>query len=113
MIRRPPRSTLFPYTTLFRSMPAPLAAISTLAYCAILALYPAGAGWCLARLVRAPASALIAFPAAWTLFEWLRGWVFTGVPWLALGYSQLDSPLAGLAPVVGVYGVSFATPLCA
>src|SRR2546429_9980455 len=23
MIRRPPRSTLFPYTTLFRSMPAP------------------------------------------------------------------------------------------
>src|SRR3989442_9791931 len=25
MIRRPPRSTLFPYTTLFRSPPAPLA----------------------------------------------------------------------------------------
>src|SRR5437660_4322221 len=24
MIRRPPRSTLFPYTTLFRSSPAPL-----------------------------------------------------------------------------------------
>src|SRR5256885_8230445 len=29
MIRRPPRSTLFPYTTLFRSIPAP--AISTAA----------------------------------------------------------------------------------
>src|SRR5215213_11782161 len=26
MIRRPPRSTLFPYTTLFRSLPAPLLA---------------------------------------------------------------------------------------
>src|SRR2546430_3532493 len=25
MIRRPPRSTLFPYTTLFRSLPAPSA----------------------------------------------------------------------------------------
>src|SRR5688572_31148202 len=25
MIRRPPRSTLFPYTTLFRSVPGPLA----------------------------------------------------------------------------------------
>jgi apolipoprotein N-acyltransferase len=98
----------------FGMMPAPLAAIGTLAYCAILALYPAAAGWCLARLGRAPlASALIAFPAAWTLFEWLRGWIFTGVPWLALGYSQVDSPPAGFAPVVGVYGVSFATVLCA
>ena len=98
----------------FGMMAAPLAAIGTLAYCAILSLYPAAAGWFLARLVRAPLTAvLIAFPAAWTLFEWLRGWVFTGVPWLALGYSQVDSPLAGFAPVFGVYGVSFATVLCA
>src|SRR6266850_8392693 len=29
MIRRPPRSTLFPYTTLFRSAPAPRAAAGT------------------------------------------------------------------------------------
>ena len=98
----------------FGMMAAPLAAIGTLAYCAILSLYPAAAGWCLVRLVRAPlTAALIAFPAAWTLFEWLRGWVFTGVPWLTLGYSQVDSPLAGFAPVIGVYGVSFATVLCA
>src|SRR5207245_1444768 len=98
----------------FGMLPAPLAAIGTLAYCAILSLYPAAAGWFLARLVRAPlTAALIAFPAAWTLFEWLRGWVFTGVPWLALGYSQVDSPLAGFAPVIGVYGVSFVTALCA
>jgi len=98
----------------FGAMPAPLAAIGTLAYCAILSLYPAAAGWCLARLVRASlTSALIAFPAAWTLFEWLRGWIFTGVSWLAIGYSQVDSPLAGFAPVVGAYGVSFMTTLCA
>ena len=97
----------------FGAMPAPLAAIGTLAYCAILSLYPAAAGWCLARLVRASlTSALIAFPAAWTLFEWLRGWIFTGVSWLAIGYSQVDSPLAGFAPVVGAYGVSFMTTLC-
>ncbi len=89
----------------FGMMPAPLAAIGTLAYCAILALYPAAAGWCLARLGCAPlASALIAFPAAWTLFEWLRGWVFTGVPWLAPGPNRLR--LAGgfalvLALVIG------------
>src|SRR3989442_11007024 len=28
MIRRPPRSTLFPYTTLFRSAPAPISSCS-------------------------------------------------------------------------------------
>ena len=98
----------------FGSMPAPLAAIGAFAFCAILALYPAAAGWSLARLQLGPlAAALLAFPALWTLFEWLRGWIFTGVPWLAVGYSQADSPLAGFAPVVGVYGVSFAVALCA
>src|SRR5687768_18091413 len=30
MIRRPPRSTLFPYTTLFRSAPSPVAAFVAL-----------------------------------------------------------------------------------
>jgi apolipoprotein N-acyltransferase len=98
----------------FGMMPATLAAMGTLAFCAILALYPAAAGWCLARLQFGRlASALFAFPALWTLFEWLRGWIFTGVSWLALGYSQVDSPLAGFAPVVGTYGVSFVTALCA
>ena len=97
----------------FGSMPAPLAAFATLAFCAILAFYPAAAGWCLARLQLGPLAGLLAFPALWTLFEWLRGWLFTGVPWLAVGYSQVDSPLAGFAPIVGVYGVSFATALCA
>jgi len=98
----------------FGAMPAPLAAIGTVAYCAILSLYPAGAGWCFSRLrAGGPASVVLAFPALWTLFEWWRGWMFTGVPWLALGYSQVDSPLGGFAPLVGVYGVSFVTALCA
>jgi apolipoprotein N-acyltransferase len=98
----------------FGQMPAPLAALATLVYCAILALYPAGAGWCVARLKSGPTvGAVAAVPALWTLFEWVRGWAFTGVPWLALGYTQVDSPLAGFAPVLGVYGVSFATALCA
>jgi apolipoprotein N-acyltransferase len=98
----------------FGTMPAPLAAVGTVAYCAILSLYPAGAGWCFSSLRSdhwvAP---VLALPALWTAFEWWRGWMFTGVPWLALGYSQVDSPLAGFAPMLGVYGVSFATVLCA
>jgi apolipoprotein N-acyltransferase len=98
----------------FGTMPAPLAAIGTVLYCAILSLYPAGAGWCYCRLRSGRwVWPVVAFPALWTIFEWWRGWMFTGVPWLALGYSQVDSPLSGLGPAIGVYGVSFATALCA
>ena len=97
----------------FGTMPAPLAGVGTVAYCAILSLYPAGAGWCYSKLRSGGwAAPVLAFPGLWAIFEWWRGWMFTGVPWLALGYSQVDSPLAGFAPVAGVYGVSFATALC-
>jgi apolipoprotein N-acyltransferase len=95
-------------------MPAPIAAFATLAFCAVLSLYPAAAGWCLAGLrLGSGAAAALAFAALWTLSEWLRGWLFTGFPWLAVGYAQTDTPLAGFAPVAGVFGVSFATALCA
>ncbi|MBM3346956.1 MAG: apolipoprotein N-acyltransferase, partial [Betaproteobacteria bacterium] len=99
-------------------MPAPLAAIATLLFCAILALYPAGVGflrgWLRARWqIGKVALALMLVPALWTLGEWVRGWLFTGFPWLALGYAQADSPLAGFAPLAGVHGVSFATMLAA
>jgi apolipoprotein N-acyltransferase len=53
------------------------------------------------------------FPSAWTLTEWLRAWLFTGFPWLNLGYSQTDSPLIGFAPLVGIYGIGFLTAFCA
>src|SRR3712207_4953036 len=42
MIRRPPRSTLFPYTTLFRSVGDPLGTIPAVALCGGVALYLLG-----------------------------------------------------------------------
>ena len=49
-------------------------------------------------------------PSLWTLAEWTRGWLFTGFPWIAMGYSQVpSSPLAGYAPVFGIHGVTLAT----
>jgi len=41
------------------------------------------------------------------LAEWLRSWLLTGFPWLYLGYAHIDTPIAGWAPIVGVYGLSF------
>jgi len=65
------------------------------------------AGWVTARLSHGePWRLFFIAPAAWVLVEWLRGWVLTGFPWLAHGYGQIDSALAGWAPVLGVYGVS-------
>src|SRR5262245_28709010 len=95
----------------FGAMPAPLAALATLLFCAFLALLPAAAGYGSVRARRSPAvTGGVLAPAAWTLVEWTRGWIFTGFPWLAIGYSQVPtSPLAGYAPVLGIYGVTLAT----
>lgn len=85
-----------------------LAALATLLLCAFLALFPAAVGalqacWPLPFALRA----LVLLPLAWSVSEWVRGWIFTGFPWLVIGYSQVPaSPLASYAPIVGVYGVS-------
>lgn len=92
----------------FGAMPAPLAAAVTLLFCAYLALHPALIGWLSRRFALSPALNWIVFvPAAFTLIEWLREWLFTGFPWLNPGYSQAPvSPLAAYAPILGLHGVT-------
>lgn len=48
-----------------------------------------------------------AFAGLWAIQEWFRGWFLTGFPWLYAGYSQLNAPLAGFAPIGGVWLISF------
>jgi apolipoprotein N-acyltransferase len=100
----------------FGDMPAVMAALATFAFCAYLALFPAAAGWLALRLVpgERPLSRAVACAAAFTLLEWIRGWLFTGFPWIAIGTSQVPlSPLAGFAPLFGTYGVTLAVALAA
>lgn len=75
-----------------------------------LALFPACTGYILNRFFnRNPEIQLtLAFPALWVLFEWIRSWIFSGFPWLIVGYSQIHSPLKGYAPLFSVFGVSLA-----
>jgi apolipoprotein N-acyltransferase len=85
---------------------APLAGLLTFLFCGGLALFTALGVFAWARWMRGrPGGVLLGFPAMWVLTEWLREWCLTGFPWLYAGYSQVDGPLSGWAPVVGVYGL--------
>jgi len=90
----------------YGDLSAPFAALATGALAAGLALLPGLALAAAASCGRAAtARRALAMAAAWTLAEWLRGVLFTGMPWLSTGYAHTDGPLAGYAPVLGVYGV--------
>ena len=93
----------------------PLAGALTLLFAAFLGLFPALATWLAARWrISGGARVLIVLPMLWALAEWLRGWLLTGFPWQAVGYSQAPyGPLAAYAPVLGVYGVSWLAALSA
>jgi apolipoprotein N-acyltransferase len=99
----------------FGSMPPPLAIIALILLCIYLSLFPGlAAGIASIAALRRPLVWPWIIAALWTLSEWLRGVLFTGFPWLAVGYSQAPaSPLSGFASIIGVYGVSFLLVLTA
>jgi apolipoprotein N-acyltransferase len=109
----------------FGNMPALAANALMLLLVAALALFYALAGWLVTRLRPAAdgprwwVGPLLVLPGVWVLLEWVRGWLFTGFPWLLAGNGQINplpwvgAPLAGFAPVFGVHGLSLAVALSA
>ncbi len=96
------------------SASVPLAAFLTALFCAGLALFHAAFAWIYVAWVRQlPGGMLLGFPSLWVLFEWLRSWLLTGFPWLYLGNAYLDTPIAGWAPILGVYSLSLVAALTA
>lgn len=93
-----------------------LAAVGiTALFVAVFALYPALAGWLARRYFAGSqtAQAIGVFPAVWVLMEWFRSWLLTGFPTMEIGNSQTDTPLAGLAPLLGSYGIGWAVAVMA
>ena len=88
-----------------------LAIIAVIALGLFMGLLPACATG-IAALIRKKLDAsdtltvTLILPAALTLAEWTRGWLFTGFPWATLGYAHTDNALAGFAPLIGVYGIT-------
>ena len=102
----------------FGGMDMALSYFLTSLFVAFLALFPALTGYLGRKLAlrgkhKAAREYLLIIPAMWMLVEWFRGFIFTGFPWLSLGYSQIDMPISGFAPLFGVYFVSFATVMTA
>lgn len=93
-------------------MPAWMAAGSTLGFAIFLALFPMLAAFFTRKLfsnasprLEALRYALLA-PTLFVIFEWVRGWIFTGFPWGSVGGSQLAT-MSGFYPIIGSYGVGF------
>ncbi|HET8597656.1 MAG TPA: apolipoprotein N-acyltransferase [Castellaniella sp.] len=101
----------------FGGLALPLAVAALLLFAAAMALYGAGAcaltAWLCAAHRRPEQAAgrqilnAVAWASAWTLFEWLRGTLLTGFPWLNIGYAHAEGMFAAWAPFVGVYGVAW------
>jgi apolipoprotein N-acyltransferase len=109
--------TYWLYISLRQLGGAPIPVVILLMSALVLAMsaYTALAGWLAARIrtKSGPLQWLVVLPAAWVLVEWFRGWFLTGFPWLSIGYSQVDTPVAGWAPILGVHGVSWVVALLA
>ena len=91
-----------------------LAALLTGILILLMSCYPAVQGYLLRRFFKNKSllvNCLCAFPVTWVFLEYIRSFLFDGFPFLFLGYSQLTNPLSGLAPVIGVYGLSLVTAI--
>lgn len=90
------------------SAPAFFAALTIFLLSACLALFTAMAVYIVNRylLDKQILRLLVFYPASWVLLEWFQGYALTGFAWMQLGYTQIDLPLSGFAPVFGNHAVS-------
>jgi len=94
----------------YGGMPLALAVVALIFLSFYLAIFPGLSAW-LVRVAnkndRTPIACALAWASAWTVGEWLRSTLFTGFPWMAIGYAHVDNWLASWASIFGVYGVHF------
>jgi len=105
--------SLVPTLHTFGHLPWLVAAFCVLLLACVMALFPALWAWLSWKLAGKSAWIVAVFPAAAVMEEWLRGHIFTGLPWTALGNLLLDTPAIGWASWFGVYGLALLPALIA
>jgi len=90
----------------FGGLPLIISVALMLLLCLYLSIFPAFAAYLTGRFSVNNKLNLWLLPSFWLAAEYLRSIVLTGFPWLSLGYSQIDSPLASFAPVIGEVGIT-------
>lgn len=97
------------------SAPVLFAGLLIFLLCCYLSIYVALAAYTVNRYLpnNTVLRLLMFYPASWIVFEWLQGYVMTGFAWMQLGYTQIDLPLSGFAPVLGNHAVGGFIAVCA
>ena len=97
------------------SAPGVFAVLLIFLLCSYLSLYVGLAAYIVNRFLpdKPVLRLMIFYPASWLVFEWLQGYVMTGFAWMQLGYTQIDLPLSGFAPVMGNHAVGGLVAVCA
>ena len=90
----------------FGGLPLAVSLTLMLMLCLYLALFPALAAYLTGYFSCKKQLNLWLLIPFWLISEYLRSIIFTGFPWLSLGYSQIDSPLANFAPIIGEVGIT-------
>jgi apolipoprotein N-acyltransferase len=97
----------------YGNLPSPVAAAGVVLVAFYLAAFYAIATWMARKLSSPKTINLWLLASFWLLADMARGYLFSGFPWLAIGYAQIDTMLVQLAPYLGVYGISLCVLLLA
>ncbi|WP_262693680.1 apolipoprotein N-acyltransferase [Kordiimonas aquimaris] len=96
------------------NVPVILAPFAIFALAGLMAIYVGLSFWVCWRLWVPSAWRILLFASVWLLFEFARGYLFTGFPWHLVGTIWADwLPVAQLASLGTVYGLSGLTVLAA
>lgn len=93
----------------YGGMPPAIAGFSIFLGIAVISIFPATCGWLQSLFAdkHPTVRLMLLMPSIWIVVEWVRSWIFTGLPWLSTGYSYLDTSLSNFAPIGGVYLVGY------